>query len=564
MRFVYISNYKYKENTIETYSQTIESIQSELDKTYKDSDQEYIYILNVHCSYKIKNKDTYINTYFQNQGGIDIYRYLLQLYSNYPEKLKVVLFSPLTQNELVAIKPENIVIKKLPFIKQPIKEEIIEKIISEYENEEKWPLLNNASENLLSGYGKFVSLNNKINKLEKIKTKNRKILFLDDEQKEWEITLSTIFKENAIIKLPYSKKEYKNMFVNGLIDEHLKKDLNNILNNANLVLSDYYFIENHEPTNWKDNNTIKSISGFKLYRFLRQISPAIPIVLHTTSQKVAVFKVFNEFGLDDWLIKDTRYNATTDEKLENFIVFDNCIYKFLRKNQYYELNQIWEYILNIQKFKENKWWWNIIKNDESLQNIFNILKYSCINIRRVFNRQNIYEKEISGDSYDYFVPSSVCNNLGKILEILFPNNSYNLYTIPFILELIRNTASHSREYNSFNIYDSIIFLQLIIIILDYENSGVDFSSHFKRNKGQNIRVKENDICNEYLKYALLWIYLQTYENFKLDGDIKNKIGNRVSELYNKYKKNQEFERILNLHFIKYKNILIDNFSNNNT
>src|SRR6185437_10608250 len=101
------------------YSKSIIPLKTELDdfvniEIIENGSFDIIYVIDIHCSFWINGEFRKL----QQQGGVLIYRYLLNLYQkeNIIDKPKVIFYSPVCKNNLVKLKPENYVLKLLPFV----------------------------------------------------------------------------------------------------------------------------------------------------------------------------------------------------------------------------------------------------------------------------------------------------------------------------------------------------------------------------------------------------------------------------------------------------------------
>ncbi|MCO5233046.1 MAG: hypothetical protein M9888_04860 [Chitinophagales bacterium] len=545
MNPVYISNISAKnEKVAEIVFAKKNGIEQLFEKVI-DTSGDTVFVIDVHCTFKGVEK-------MLQQGGVIIYRHLLKQFEKCQDKLKVVFYSPISKDDLVRLKPENYVLKLLPFVECKYEDGQFERELHQIILDNKFPQFNNASENLLSGWALANSdnLRNKLS-LSNIDTKNNKIFFIDDQQSEWKLVLQTIF-INADSMIFYVKNtsgkpiktnaDYRIHLKNNwnYFEQELKKKIKNIT--PDLILSDFYLTENHESNEWKDIPKIKSISGYKVFDFLKKEFPSVPYVFHSSSNKTSIYKFFDSLGVDDWMVKDIRVDALNEQKLSHFEIFKNGIEGFCHTAIYKQLNAIWKEVESLpDKAKGKGWEDNYIKNKEE---IISILKSAWFAIRRLLNREIIFEqKHLNLNEYysDSFTSTSVCNNIGKILELLKLKNGGN-EAISFVFE-VRNQASHHACFNDFSISDATLAMQIFFISLEGSIKIVDFDKNFHK------KVKNQNGKTSYTSYpfSLLLLYINFYnclENNSGKDNWLTTLEKRVVLLFNKYKDNSDFKSLL--------------------
>ncbi len=542
---------------------------------------EIIYLINVHCVFSNGNSKRRISWQLQKQHGITIYRCLLKVYEKNESKLKVAFFSPIPKGDLIKLKAENYVLKyhecySAPFIWKECSKELLAKT--------NWTIFNNSSENLLSGYSMF-NPEGSISK--KIEMGKKRILVIDDQRDEWETTFAEVFNESALVHLPFSNQaEFRTALAENKILKAVKtniafNDEKNIAN-CNIVLSDFYLKEDHEPGKWMNMESIEVISGFSLFHSLRATDEGkgIPYIMHTSSNKIPYYKIFDRHGVDDWIVKDTRPGATANEKRDNYVLFKKTIENLSKQNIYKKLQDLWENIQQIKKMNTNKWWYSPqydaellvpILTDEFTEkivfspvndvrsnycnhtkgDIVSILESSWYAIRRQVNRQADYEvagnKTANGNEADRFLATSICNNLGKIVEILGVKSGAKefSYLTNFLLQ-IRNSASHASDYEYFELNDVFICLNYLINALINYNSLKDFQIAFP-DKYIASKIKRTATQGEYnFPCALIWLYLQFYnEDFSKQSEHgRTAMRTRIFKLYSEIKSKGVIEEVV--------------------
>lgn len=537
-----ITDVDFQENQlwpVSTLNKNMETIKTELlEDAKKDilkDENIHCYLINIHCAiYRKKNKFEYEKeTPFQTQAGVAIYRELLNIYKDCNERLQVIFFSPYANNPepLIKKKPENLVLIHLEFLEVPF---TWKQVQAKFEQNNK-PVFNNASENLLSGYGIHRSQNPTT---AKVSIGKKKVLFIDDQSNEWKATFSEVFNDNALVHLPYANQtEFRKALAEGDVLKEVNSSLNNKSNPSNIVLSDFYLNENHEPDKWMNRESIEKISGFNLFHSVRATDKGkgIPYIMHTSSNKIPYYKIFDQQGVDDWIVKDTRPNATAIEKRDNYILFKKTIEAISKNNIYKKLQDLWENIQKIKKITTNKWWYSpeydatllvtitaegkekmlfVHVNNERSEycnftkgDIVSILESSWFAIRRKINSETDYEGD--ANESERFLATSICNNLGKIIEMLGVKSGAKFSYLTSFLLLVRNSASHARDYEFFELNDVFIYFDYLLYALLNYDTLPDFQLGYPH-KVIIARKKISEDNYYIFPCGLLWLYLQFY------------------------------------------------------
>lgn len=534
---------------------------------------EVIYLINVHCIFKC-NKSSFSRKYYsQDQLGLTIYRHLLKIYEKEPQFLKVAFFSPIPKEKLILLKPENAVLQYHECFHVPFE---WNKCIEKINREKDWTVFNNASENLLSGYHKYVTENPTSTK---IGVGNKKILFIDDQSNEWQTSLKEIFQKDVIIDLPYKNQEE---FRNAWDKNAVTSEVLNQISNCHMILSDFYLKENHEQDNWMNKEHIEKISGFMLFKSIRQTDKgkAIPFIMHTSSNKIPYYKIFDQHGVDDWIVKDTRPNATVNEKRDNYILFKKSIEDISKQNIYMKLQDLWEKIQQIKHINTNRWWYSPLYDQELIipipsdayyneemafipvndvrneyccytkGDVVSILESSWFAIRRQINKETDYEEDFNntsnGNEPDKFLATSICNNLGKIVELLGKKSgAKKISYLTNFLSQIRNSASHVRDYEYFELNDVFICFDYFLHALINFKSLEDFQAAYPyKFIVSRVDISKNE--NYIFPCALLWLYLQFYndDSSKQNERGRNSMKTRIKKLHSIIKDKEIVEDVV--------------------
>lgn len=538
MSRVFISNIKSQEKKNDIVLDPTIGIQQLHEKTI-DLTGNTVYVIDVHSTFKEAEK-------MQQQGGVIIYRYLLKHFEKSQDKLKVVFYSPIPKEDLVKLKPENYILKLLPFIECKYEDGQFDKELETIISANNFPQFNNASENLLSGWALANNIHLKQGKeAEKIDNIVKKILFIDDQQDEWKITFNSIFKDGDCVE--YLDTAVVNDFSSNFKESvsHISKKLASSENSFGCILSDFYLTENHEVTHWKDKSRLLEISGFKLFNALRKDFPNIPYVFHTSSNKANIYKFFDARGVDDWLVKDTTVCSLHKESYyHNFV---EVINEIMVNDIYSSLLECWEKLNEvIKKIKDTF-------NGKS-RIAESLLKESWMCLRRSANRELLYEEAILENTeniaIDNVLACSIINSMYKVIEVLWPkvsikqnngntkykpNSNFPLGLYTDFIRKIRNLASHSEDKNAeyITILDAVFTFNLTLDFLYF----LDDNNKDTIKKDVWLRISPRDFKNNApqtpFKYSLYYLYLEVY--FKQTNTLfetqDSYVLKRIKELY---------------------------------
>jgi len=556
---------------------TFEDVVGDL-SAFNDS-SEIVFLINVHCTFANGNSKKKTSWYLQEQHGISIYRHLLKAYEKNAAALKVAFFSPIPQDDLIKLKPENSVLAFHNFFSVPFKWKDCVAALEKTNENNDWRVFNNASENLLSGYKMFVP-DGTVSK--KVETGKKKILFVDDQSNEWKAAFAEVFNEKAIAHLSFSnQKDFKTALAEGKVLKEVKANLNSEQNPCNIILSDFYLKEDHDPGRWMNKESIEDISGFNLFHSIRETDKGkgIPYIMHTSSNKISYYKVFDQSGVDDWIVKDIRPDTSAIEKKDNYILFKKTIEFISKQNIYKKMQDFWEKIQQIKKIQTNKWWYspeynaellvpiliegfNVkmvfkpVNNDRSEYSTFtkgdivSILESSWFAIRRQINKETDYENEgkisATESEAEKFLATSICNNIGKIVEMFGIKSGAKdfSYLTNFLLQM-RNSASHASDYEYFELNDVFICLDYLTNALFNYDTLKEFQTAFP---DRFIASHKKNSENNYYEFpcALLWLYLQFYnEEFSKSSEYgRTSMKTRINKLHKTIKGNGVIEEVV--------------------
>lgn len=490
----------------------------------KDETGNTVFVIDVHCTFKGCEK-------MQEQGGVIIYRHLLKLFENCQDKLKVIFYSPISKDDLVRLRKENYVLKLLPFVQLKFEKDgqfseelaavikgLNDKTGSSVDGQDfskGWLQFNNASENLLSGWS--------LAGAKPIDLKGYKVLAIDDQFSEWEVTYNLIFPPSQLLSLKYkSQSEFRDAWRSKESD--VLCEIESYLDKTSLVLIDLYLNENHESLSWKTTDYLKDISGYKVFKNIRKKKPAIPVIFHSTSNKIRNYKSLTTLLCDGYVVKDLRIESSNFEKQDTYSEFASSITSAIK-----DFGHVWlhEQFNFLQEDNSNTWWIKEIKKNYSsdkehakntTQEFANLLKYLLLAYKQLLNHepelieQYFAEKAINPYSF------SVCNiiqNCGRLGELMGKSNSAEL----LFLKQLRNQAAHAINYHLYQLNDAKIALVLLFKTL--KNGKNELNNIYIFDQPQPRKG------NKYKYFHQLFSYVSYYNNFYAFVD------STISDLYEK-------------------------------
>lgn len=512
-------------------------------KPFRISESEtYFFLIYVHCIFdSVTDRDA--------QGGVLVYRHLLKRFEDNFDKLKVIFYSPLSQEELVKSKPENYILKLLPFIKVPqVLDESSEwnfqtelKAIIDGNN---FPKFNNASENLLSGW----SMANP--KGTKIASDDKALLVIDDEWKEWQETYKTILRREPVyllsdaidIKSEYQKLGNKN-------DRSFEILLSASLKEYDFIISDLYLWEDHETMRWKTEQIIEGISGLILFRKVRESEPLIPVLVNSTSTKFKIFETLSKLGANAQLAKDTRPDASSQEKLDNYKQFEVFIKRFVKQFGDCWLNDFYRSCSD-----QTRWKGSWINDVSKKQEILDILKGAILGYKHasVFSKEYL-DKFFRGNvvSAESLIVSPVIGGVGKVFDVLKkcktpvyvrgvrrvePHPGRNNPEI-MLTRRIRNHAAHGGRYRLVKSEDILLLLALLQVSIEDKKvrtikRGEEFFDKIALESG---RPRKEIPTGEDLTHPV-FEYVHYFNNWgdRIPKLMLPKFHSRIKELFDNY------------------------------
>jgi hypothetical protein len=495
-----------------------------------DTTGDTVYIIDVHCTFLHGRQGTKRRLKAQEQGGVIIYRRLLELFKDHPGNLKVVFYSPLTAELLTSLRPENYVLNLLPFIELFPKDKggsliegwTFEGALQAKIDENAFSQFNNASENLLSGWA-LAGAN-------KIDLKGKKLLIIDDEWQQWNAVYKVMLygfadyflKDKADIKSEFKK----------LVEQSFSHLLQGSLAHYDFILSDLYLWENHETGRWKTEEFINSISGFLLFKMIRSAEPAIPVIFHTTSTKFRIYEALSALGSDGQVPKNINSEPRFEDKVDTYQLFRQSLESSTDSYSGCWLNEFYRFISDDRK--SNGTWWRkkLINDPAATMEVKDLVKHAILGYKNLKVRYDEHDREylkafFSGNEIDPVAMSAsgIINNLGKIKEVIRDGNNPELQFI----DNLRDLGSHSTAYHLYRLDDIKIVLALLFQTLREGTKRVI-------GKGEDFTIPfQSRGYKHKFKHQLLY-YVHYYNNWQsfIPNELRATFKTRVSYYIGKY------------------------------
>jgi hypothetical protein len=466
------------------------------DLSAEAAEGDTVFVLDVHCTSK-KLGDQAIERSEQH-GGVMIYRHLLGEFKNLQENLKVVFYSPISRDELVALDPASYVLKLLPFVEWNNDELFATRLTEEIDRhiETGWLQVNNAAENLLSGWAlaKKKAIRARKDHDAKIALHELKLLVVDDELREWQPIYSTIFDLSMgnIQFTPHtSQSEFRAEWRAGTVHDSIGA----MAEDTDAILSDLYLYENHEETPpYKSQADIEKISGFKLFKFFKENYPYLPYLMFTSSNKVWNVDAFRSSGIWAWAVKENSITASLDDKKAQYEHFEACINK-LASAEWRLVAQVWkEFLLLQQSPVANTWWFG------KYPHALDIINDCLLVLDTVYSQRAMFEIRFIGQ-FEGRLCFQLFNNLGGLCEELDlhpKNDEQRCILVGSYIYQLRNFFSHKLFYSFARPIEALLCVHLFIRLLELSPAQYEALP-------QDARIK---IDKEFVDHTNLNYFLQ--------------------------------------------------------
>jgi hypothetical protein len=356
----------------------------------------------------------------------------------------------------------------------------------------------------------------------------RQVLIIDDDYCQYRDAFSQIIGEHNIIEFfndDYSPDKFK--------EDHDLSGFNNRLNavifSCCLVISDLYITENHGSEFHSTPENADQISGFIINREIKKISPMLPVMMFTGSNKVWNYRLFDSYGIDEWVVKfDSPFTGNADAAVTRSFYenFETAIQNLIVSKPYLALMDFYS---NINNLPVNALWWEIPGTSRRSE-IVMIVNESLMAFKKSLNKQFNYERLLIGQNKiydsDVYTCSAIISQLGNIVEIIYElfdrKSNRDAGSIEDHINLFifrnRNLAAHNHGYKHFTIEDVYLALTLINFELPLTCSKKDFIDSYKR----------RDECRLPNEFRLLWnILLLHNEASGLTKEIKRLLRKRA-------------------------------------
>lgn len=341
IRIIFNGNSEIKQSSYQ-FTNSIKFYNEELGQIDKSCFRDTI-LISVDCKIRLFQR-------LQDFNGFTIYRKLLQLYNSFEgiieHPFNVILYSILSVNQILRIKPENELLHNasLKFIQISHNDSFLDRV-NHLTLGTTNPNYNVAADNLLRGYK--LSGENKITI-----PPNRRLLIIDDFYIEYKWVFELMFQENLSIITPDT--DLIITWRNNKTDQNKCNLLNNINRiikdyKPDFVLSDFYIAERHkENKHIRSLNDVVDISGYIVFKFIKENYPWIPYMFFTTSNKIWNYDVLRNAGVWSWVVKDTRVDLSSTYLIEYYIVFKSTLEKIMNKEWLFAIDA-WKDLIELKE-----------------------------------------------------------------------------------------------------------------------------------------------------------------------------------------------------------------------
>jgi CheY-like chemotaxis protein len=216
-----------------------------------------------------------------------------------------------------------------------------------------------------------------------------KVLYIDDEwNKGWSDILKQYFSKNQNIEFKTFEYDFKNNNKFKIISSIKTRCVENT---PDVVLLDLRLTQSDHET-----QKVESLTGIKITKMIKEINPAIQIIMLTATGKSTTLENLYEHGVLGYIKKEHPHDVNISTK-ENFENLKELLDRGLEKSYLKEIWEIQNQILLINLFKNN----DFIQMRFEINSIFEILD-SDMNKRYIYAMLSIHQclEEINNQFID--------------------------------------------------------------------------------------------------------------------------------------------------------------------
>ena len=352
-----------------------------------------------------------------------------------------------------------------------------------------------VAQNLLVGWHQSVATE-KIKKA--IVHTKKKILIIDDQFDDYETAYRTIFGQQETDSgtednfISFFDATYTLAICKSQLDQNIFDDISarikSLMDKCCMVLSDLYLFENHGMEFFSSPANATSISGFLVVKEILKVNPMMPVMMFTSSNKVWNYRLFDSYGIDEWVVKYGDLAAPIEIAKSFYIEFEKSILNLIQDKPYAFISELY---FNLKKRKAQvvPCWYS--KEYNEINEIYYIFFESCVGTKRMLSKQANFEdlarRNKKNTPYDSYTCSAIISQLANIVEIIYhlfdPDSKYKVKNIEgklvnrnaddikdglcLCLFKMRNLAAHSKHYKDFDIDHVLLSLQISYLIISY-------------------------------------------------------------------------------------------------
>ncbi len=291
---------------------------------------------------------------------------------------------------------------------------------------------------------------------------NGKVLYIDDEwAKGWSDILEQYFSKNQDIEFKTFEYDFKN--------NNKFTTMSAIKNTCQEYTPDVVLLDLRLTQGDHEIQEIESLTGIKITKMIKEINPAIQIIMLTATGKSTILENLYEHGILGYIKKEHPTDIGMSTK-ESFDKLKNLVDKGLDKGY---LKEVWEIQQNIKPFNsdiriEIDSIFEILNSDMQNRFVYAMFTiFKCIEMVNDYYIIDGYQKATWRDTKEEFSNNSTKNKIYMILDKKIDLKDEVIYRNIDEIIKIRNNTIHPKkgrieEINKIHILTWFKMLQTIL------------------------------------------------------------------------------------------------------
>ena len=273
--------------------------------------------------------------------------------------------------------------------------------------------------------------------------KSGKVLYIDDEwAKGWSDILKQYFSKNQNIEFKTFEYDFKN--------NNKYTTMSAIKNSCNEYAPDVVLLDLRFTQSDHEKQKIENLTGIKITQMIKEINPAIQIIMLTATGKSTILENLYKHGILGYIKKEHPNDVNISTK-DNFDKLKNLVDKGLDKKY---LKEVWKIQQTITPFSsdikiEIDSIFEILNSDMQNRFIYAMFAiFKCIEIVNDYYIIDGYKKATWKDTQEEFLDNSTKNKICMILDkkLNFKNRDEVIYqNIEEIIKIRNNTIHPKKE-----------------------------------------------------------------------------------------------------------------------